>query len=77
MECRQIDFEISLHHLKKGESINIGNDVAVRTNGMYSEQVKQHIEKLLNKCPGTIYGQMHQLFARTKYGDADYTKRGF
>ena len=62
-------------HFKKGESINIGNDVLVRTNGMYSEQVKQHIEKVLDKCPGIIYGQIHQLFARTKYGDFDYSRR--
>ena len=34
-------------HFKNGESINIGNDVLVRTNGMYSEQVKQHIKKSL------------------------------
>ena len=62
-------------HFKQGESINIGNDVLVRTDGMYSKQVKRHIEKVLEKCPGTIYGKMHQLFARTKYGDFDYTKR--
>ena len=62
-------------HFKKGESINIGNDVKVRTNGMNSEHIKQHIENVLYRCPGTIYGQMHQLFARTKYGDFDYTKR--
>ena len=62
-------------HFKNGESINIGNDVLVRTNGMYSEQVKQHIEKVLDTCPGTIYGQIHQLFARTKYGDFDYSRR--
>lgn len=60
---------------KKGESINIGNDVLVRTNGMDSVSVKQHVETILEKCPGTIYGQMHQLFARTKYGDFDYTRR--
>ncbi len=60
-----------------GESINIGNDVLVRTNGMHSEQVKQHIEKVLEKCPGTIYGQMNQLFARTKYGDFDYSRKDF
>ena len=62
-------------HFKKGVSINIGNDVLVRTNGMHSEQVKQHIEKVLDKCPGTIYGKIHQLFARTKYGDFDYSRR--
>lgn len=62
-------------HFKKGESINIGNDVVVRTNSMDAEHVKQHIETVLDRCPGTIYGQMHQLFARTKYGDFDYTKR--
>lgn len=42
---------------------------------MNSTSEKQHIEIILEKCPGTIYGQMHQLFARTKYGDFDYTKR--
>jgi len=62
-------------HFKKGESINIGKDVAVRTNNMDSKHVKEHIGNVLDKCPGTIYGQMHQLFARTKYGDFDYTKR--
>jgi hypothetical protein len=62
-------------YFKKGESINIGNDVLVRTNGMYSEQLKQHIKNVLDRCHGTIYGQMHQLFARTKYGDLDYTRR--
>lgn len=62
-------------NFKKGESINIGNDVSVRTNNMDSKHVKQHIETVLDRCPGTIYGQMHQLFARTKYGDFDYTKR--
>lgn len=62
-------------YFKKGESINIGNDVTVRTNNMDTEHVKQHIETVLDRCPGTIYGQMHQLFARTKYGDFDYTKR--
>jgi len=62
-------------HFKNGESINIGNDVSVRTNNMDSKHVKQHIETVLDRCPGTIYGQMHQLFARTKYGDFDYTKR--
>lgn len=61
-------------NFKKGESINIGNDVLIRTNNMDLVHVKKHIEKVLNKCPGTVYGQMHQLFARTKYGDFDYTK---
>lgn len=62
-------------HFKKGESIDIGNDVVIRTKSMYPEQVKQHIEKVLTKCLGMIYGQLHQLFARTKYGDFDYTRR--
>lgn len=62
-------------NFKKGESIDIGNDVLVRTNGMDSTSVKRHIETILEKCPGTVYGQMNQLFARTKYGDFDYTIR--
>ncbi len=66
---------IGKKYFKKGESINIGNDVLVRTNGMYPEQVKQHIDKILEQCHGTVYAQMHQLFARTKYGDFDYTRR--
>lgn len=60
---------------KKGESINIGNDVTVRTNNMDSKHLNEHIQSILEKCPGTVYGQMNQLFARTKYGDFDYTKR--
>ena len=60
---------------KKGESINIGSDVLIRTQGMDSVHVKEHIEKIISKCSGTIYGKMHQLFARTKYGDFKYTKR--
>lgn len=60
---------------KNGESINIGNDVLVRTSGVCREGVRQYIEKILEKCQGTVYGQMRQLFARTKYGDFDYTKR--
>lgn len=66
---------IGNRQLKKGESINIGNDVAIRTSNMDSKQVKEHIESVLNRCSGRIFGQMHQLFARTKYGDLDYTKR--
>ena len=42
---------------------------------MYSEQVNQYIEKVLDRCPEIIYGQIHQLFARTKYGDFDYSIR--
>lgn len=61
-------------HFKEGESVNIGNDVVVRTNGMHSKQVRQHIKNILDRCPGEIYGQMYQLFARTKYGDFDYTR---
>ena len=62
-------------YFKKGESIDIGNDVVVRTNGMSEEHVRQHVEKVLSKCQGIIYGRMHQLFARTKYGDFDYSRR--
>ncbi len=67
--------QIGNRHFKKGESINIGNDVFVRTNGMNGKQIKQHVDKVLDICHGTIFGQMHQIFARTKYGDFDYTER--
>jgi hypothetical protein len=62
-------------HFKNGQSIDIGKDVSVRTLNMSSQQVQEHIETILRKCPGEIYGQMHQLFARTKHGDFDYTKQ--
>ena len=58
----------------QGQSINIGEDVSVRTLNMSPKQVKCHIDRIMTICPGTIYGQMHQLFARTKHGDFDYTK---
>ncbi len=67
--------QIANKHFKKDESVNIGNDAVVRTNNMDTKQVKEHIESVLDKCHGTTYGQMHQLFARTKYGDYDYSKR--
>lgn len=60
---------------KIGESINIGNDVLVRTKNMSDIQLQKHVDSILNRCPGQVFGQMHQLFARTKYGDFDYTKR--
>lgn len=66
--------KIGSKYFKKGQSINIGNDVSVRTLNMSSQQLQHHIESIMRKCPGEIYGQMHQVFARTKYGDFDYTK---
>ena len=67
--------EIGGKYFKKGESINIGNDVSVRTQNMTSQQLQEHINTIMEKCPGKIYGQMHQLFARTKHGDFDYTNK--
>lgn len=65
--------EIGGKHFKSGQSINIGNDVSVRTLNMDSQQLQEHIDKIIKICPGKIYGQMHQLFARTKHGDFNYT----
>ncbi len=62
-------------HFKIGESINIGNDVVVRTKDFSGEQLRNHVNSILNKCPGQVYGQLHQIFARTKYGDFDYRKK--
>lgn len=62
-------------YFRSGQSIDIGKDVSVRTLNMSSEQLKEHIDAILKKCPGKIYGQMHQLFARTKHGDFYYSKR--
>ena len=59
---------------KSGLPINIGNDVIVRTKGANEIELKKHIEEVLKRCPGEIYGQLHQLYARTKDGDFDYTK---
>ena len=59
-------------YFKKGESINIGSDVLVRTSDMNSNELDEHIKRVLRICPGTVYGKLHQMFARTKYGDFDY-----
>lgn len=67
--------EIGKKQFKKGESINIGKDVLIRTKDMSDIELQNHINKILEKCPGEIYGRMHQLFSRTKYGDFDYTKK--
>lgn len=60
---------------KNGQSINIGKDVTVRTSNMSLEELENYIQRILGKCPGQIYGQMKQVFARTKYGDFDYSKK--
>lgn len=67
--------EIGEKRFKRGQSINIGNDVSVRTSNMSPQQLQEHIDSIMRICPGKIYGQMHQLFARTKHGDFDYTNR--
>ena len=67
--------QIGNKHFRKGESINIGNDVIVRTYNSDDLQLRKHINSILEKCPGQVYCKMHQLFARTKYGDVDYTNR--
>lgn len=55
-----------------GESVDIGVDVSIRTSEMSKEELDQHIENILGICPGTIYGRLHQRFARTKQGDFYY-----
>ena len=60
---------------KKGQSIDIGKDVNVRTINMSSEDLGNYVYGILGKCPGQIYGKMKQLFARTKYGDFDYSEK--
>ena len=57
---------------KIGESVNIGVDVSVRTKGMTHDELDNHIQNILSKCPGEIYGRLTQKFARTKYGDFSY-----
>ena len=62
-------------YFKKGEIINIGSDVLVRTSNMNSDELNEYIKIILGICPGTVYGKLHQMFARTKYGDFDYSSR--
>lgn len=57
---------------KIDESVNIGVDVSVRTKNMTNEELDNHINNILSKCPGEIYGRLSQKFARTKYGDFNY-----
>ena len=59
---------------KTGESVNIGMDVSVRTNGMTPDELDSYIQKILSICPGKIYGKLIQRFARTKYGDFYYNR---
>lgn len=67
--------EIGAKFFEKGQSINIGNDVVVRTLGLNAQELRQHVDSILAICPGQIYGQLTQLFARTKHGDFDYTQK--
>lgn len=67
--------EIGGKFFQKGQSINIGNDVSIRTLGMSAKEVENHVEQVLSICPGKIFGQLKQLFARTKHGDFDYMNR--
>ena len=62
-------------YFKKGESINIGSDVLVRTSNMNSDELNEYVKIILGICPGTVYGKLHQMFSRTKYGDFDYSSR--
>ena len=66
---------IGSRHFRNGQSIDIGKDVSVRTLNISFQQLQEHIDAILRKCPGEIYGRMHQLFARTKHGDFYYSKR--
>ena len=59
---------------RSGESVDIGVDVSVRTKGMTTQELNNHIKDILTICPGTVYGRLSQQFARTKYGDFDYQK---
>ena len=62
----------NIYHI--GDSVNIGVDVSVRTKGMTNYELNHHVNRILSVCPGTVYGRLTQLFARTKYGDFDYQK---
>lgn len=66
---------IGSKQFEKGQNINIGEDVLIRTSNMNKENLEQYIKKVLRRCPGIIYGTMHQLFARTKYGDFNYVTK--
>lgn len=66
--------KIGSNNYKFKESVNIGLDVSVRTKGMTYDELDSHIEEILSKCPGKIYGRLSQRFARTKYGDFNYNE---
>lgn len=57
---------------EKGQIINIGKDVLVRTSNMSKKEIEVYVLEVLRRCPGIIDATMHQLFARTKYGDFNY-----
>ena len=57
-----------------GNSVNIGIDVSVRTNGMNEEELDTYILNILKQCPGTVYGKLKQRYAKTKSGDFEFIK---
>ncbi len=57
-----------------GNSVNIGIDVSVRTNGMNKEELDTYILNILKQCPGTVYGKLKQRYAKTKSGDFEFIK---
>lgn len=57
-----------------GNSVNIGIDVSIRTNGMNKEELDTYILNILKQCPGTVYGKLKQRYAKTKSGDFEFIK---
>lgn len=57
-----------------GNSVNIGIDVSVRTNGMNKDELDRYILNILKQCPGTVYGKLKQRYAKTKFGDFEFIK---
>ncbi len=68
------EIKIGNNTYRCGKSVNIGLDVSVRTQGMTQDELDNHIENILSKCPGKVYGRLRQRYARTKYGDTIYKR---
>ena len=68
----QENIKIGNNIFKIGDSVNIGVDVSIRTKNMQDSDLDKYILSILTQCPGTIYGRLKQLYAKTKYGDFDY-----
>lgn len=55
-----------------GDKVNIDTDTKIRTHHADSQIVFHTVSKVLENCPGTLQGELHQLCAFTKRGFSQY-----